>query len=79
MIVFFEKSKLYQHHYIMMSRNDRLYSHSYSLTATNKKDIKKVLKENFKSVLFANSHTFTFGDVADETFFLVWSSDGIEI
>jgi hypothetical protein len=38
-----------------------------------------VLREQFKSIRWRNDMWFNFTDPADEAFFLVWSSDGIEI
>jgi cobalamin biosynthesis Co2+ chelatase CbiK len=42
------------------------------------KEVKILLKNTFKSVRIPGN-TITFEDPADEAFFLVWGSDGIEI
>jgi hypothetical protein len=42
-------------------------------------DMKHVMYKKFASIKFENEIKFKFTDQADEAFFLVWSSDGIEI
>ena len=47
--------------------------------------VRSTLQEKFKSIIFKNTKIhadsiyFRFKDKADESFFLVWSNDGIEL
>ena len=85
MLIEFRKSLLYKNaicsSYYEACCRYRDYGYTSILLVNETKSIRKILKENFKSVLFINNKkaVFNFSDPDDEAFFLVWSSDGIEI